>query len=84
MSEWQPIETAPKDGEVLLLTPEGVDIGEWKEACGPSIDDPGHDAGWVGMRYAVPGVTGVHAKSLYFSEPIAQPTHWMPLPEAPK
>lgn len=82
--EWRDIDTAPKNGtELLLLTSEGVDIGQWNEAWGPSIDDPGHDAGWIGVRWAFPGCTRVRKESDYYSESMAQPTHWQPLPPAP-
>lgn len=70
MSEWQPIETAPKDGtRVLLGRAEWVEIGRWLAnsrayrgaPLGTWMDDAdnggpeGHD--W--------------------------PTHWMPLPPPP-
>ncbi len=81
---WQPIATAPKDGtEVLLWTPEGVDVGEWTEQWGPCPDDPGNDGGWIGAKHAQPGCTGVRRESHYWREAVAQPTHWMPIPEAP-
>lgn len=71
--EWQPIETAPKDGRSLLLgggnicvgddhkgMPVGVLQGEWSNA---------EKIWWVGT---------INGKSLH-----VKPTHWMPLPEPP-
>lgn len=67
MSEWQPIETAPKDGSELLLYHRawGTLRGKWR--------DTGLEFGeqWTGV-YMMPGLT---AKD--------QPTHWMPLPDPP-
>ena len=72
--QWQPIETAPKDGtEVLLYQPRGafkpwkgrirdwaVNIGYWHQPGNP--EHPGY---WMGNRQM-------------------RPTHWMPLPEPPR
>lgn len=76
---WQPIETAPKDGTVVLLfgtwageiagvdDAKTVDIGYWR---GGSSDYDGDD--WWRLS------TG-DAYSCWM-----KPTHWMPLPEPPK
>lgn len=71
--EWQPIETAPKDGsDVLLYFPlEGlkgwsrVVICHWRTIG----DERGH---WVWQDRAVRGYSDAY-----------KPTHWMPLPEPP-
>ena len=76
MSDWQPIETAPKDGTVILLYrfTDPVKLGfpiytrfqAWDYAVGYYTSDKERaPTGWV-------------------SPPIANPTHWMPLPEPPK
>ena len=31
MSNWQPIETAPKDREILIARPESVKIAKWDD-----------------------------------------------------
>jgi len=56
--DWQPIETAPRDGtELLLVDPTGRrEVGFWSRE---------------GLRWSV-----------FYA--VAQPTHWMPLPEAPR
>lgn len=72
MSEWQPIETAPKDGrDILVWMPLGdgrgnptVAVVDWYVANGESH--------W---RIAE-GVFGPLALDF-------PPTHWMPLPEPP-
>ena len=75
MTEWQPIETAPRDGTRILAflpgtnpeddfhAPEDVMIVSWDEHCehgfGWLIDQEENLAAWC------------------------NPTHWMPLPSAP-
>jgi len=72
MSEWQPIETAPKMKVLLLwaatdIAYNGV-ILNWKMATGSWSS--GHEAWiWDGRLLASYEV---------------QPTHWMPLPEPPR
>lgn len=73
MTDWQPIETAPKDGTRILLL--GKEYGEPKVSIGAyqdnkvwsdesSTTDDGY--GWYGHDNWSP-----------------TPTHWMPLPEPP-
>lgn len=67
MNKWMPIETAPKDGSVLLYLPYGLMY------CGRK-------------RY---GQLGEPQQDEFVwrcdsSGRFANPTHWMPLPEAPK
>ena len=79
MSEWQPIETAPKDGRFLLLhVPEGLESGVitigayWKEEERSENGrfSKGHWDGWRGMDADI--------ISSY-----CEPTYWQPLPEPP-
>jgi len=71
--QWQPIETAPKDGtNILLLIDEWAIEGYWRLSKWPSgsprwdvIGLPSHGCGCC-------------------SEPDPEPTHWMPLPDAPE
>lgn len=74
--QWQPIETAPKDGTQVLCCSLGADdrpmifVGHWAHVptMFSSIHiEPGPD-GWA-------WVCGFSA--------ILQPTHWMPLPAPP-
>ena len=71
MTEWQPIETAPKDGTRILLavldsyaTTE-VEIGFWLQRKTKKAK-----SGW--------------RSELYFFDLGLTATHWMPLPEPPK
>lgn len=70
MSEWQPIETAPRDGTEFLaygsyLYPDDKAVTEYIEI----VEWSGHD-GW-------PWLSGseMHAPGVY--------SHWMPLPSPP-
>ena len=74
MSEWQPIETAPKDGDyVLVSNGRGVWVARfkdvyqsgWKPACP-----------WQSMMLNHDHIPSVERKG--------HPTHWMPLPEPPE
>ena len=73
MSEWQPIETAPKDDTLRFLL-------EPKELSGRTR------YGRVSVGYWA--VSRQHIAGGYWSDDslagISQPTHWMPLPEPPK
>jgi hypothetical protein len=71
--EWQPIETAPKDGtKILVFTVHGdIELTEWYEIQYP--------------RY-VEAENGLYRK--VFDEPVTgwngnTPKYWMPLPDAP-
>jgi hypothetical protein len=75
MSEWQPIETAPKDGTVIDLW-----AGQRRPGCFyERIDDPltgeVYGEGWS-QQY----VENTSNSFRVFEDP----THWMPLPEPPQ
>lgn len=72
MSEWRPIETAPKNGESVMVS-DGANVGEsswingrWVQtSCGTSAwEGEGDRGGLADLDIA--------------------PTHWMPLPDPPK
>jgi len=77
MTEWQPIESAPKDGtEILLYRPSDCDwarvvVGLWEDDRYAVKPKPY----W---RHGKQHFTGIREARVY------QPTHWMPLPGAPK
>ena len=69
MSEWQPIETAPKDGtEVFLWTEEkpNIVVAYW---------DTYEGSGW--WRFSESVLSDIAGE-------VENATHWMPLPEPPK
>ena len=92
MSEWRPIETAPKDGTFVLLYVPGERItvkhsdGHTSEAgvsemyaAGRFFD--GLDA-WEGWGEPRPDCWVDFATDVLFAPDT--PTHWAPLPEPPK
>jgi hypothetical protein len=68
VSEWRPIETAPKDETTVLLhcpqswDTEGLRVGWW------------HDGHWYDDESASHPLTDLYG----------EPTHWMPAPPPPK
>lgn len=73
--DWQPIETAPKDGTKILLFQPDVWNSDWNDYEGryePCVETGFYnDCGYpTGYYYPV--------------FPINTPTHWMPLPSPPK
>ena len=69
-SEWQPIETAPRDGKPIL------GWCKWEEAAAVVY---WHAAYRGSERWWNLLVCGSHAEDGEWT-----PTHWMPLPEPPK
>ncbi len=77
MSEWQPIETAPKDGGSVLLFIDRTAIeGQW--------DNETRADGYVygDGKWVVDSLPSHGCGCCSYDNP--EPTHWMPLPEAPK
>ena len=74
--EWQPIETAPKDGTKILAHCQPLDIETGKPMSFSYTNvvwwrrDKFKDSFWH-WRHAL-------------NDSAAEPTHWMPLPEPPK
>lgn len=79
MTDWQPIETAPKDGTAIWLWYDGAACIGYGEPA--SILEP--ETVWIlktGFRRhegRVDDVYGCYAHHVH-------PTHWMPLPDPPK
>ena len=72
MTEWQPIETAPKDG-VTILTQHRDDLFPQCAFC--------IDGEWLRQTEGPEDVVGLGSGKW---EPLYRPpTHWMPLPEPP-
>lgn len=71
MSEWQPIETAPKDTEVLVWDPSQGCVYIARQT-------PFYNTPFEGVRCLL----GHHWET--GEGGYGTPTHWMPLPEPPK
>ncbi len=79
MSDWQPIETAPKDGSTILLCVSnserepvivtGLWVTEAMDWSGWPITEPTWREVWCHFQLASDG---------------DNPTHWMPLPTPPQ
>lgn len=76
-TEWQPIETAPKDGTEVLMAvklrggiPGKMLVGHWQPAGCCIEDHPPINDGW----YFWNG---------HMFDVASKPTHWMPLPPLP-
>lgn len=83
---WQPIETAPRDGTfVMLHVPHGqietgpVTIGGYWKADERDPNGRFRKGEWAKANFS--GWLGCDAD---YRESWCEPTHWMPLPEAPK
>ena len=70
MSEWQPIETAPKDGRHIL-------IWDWEGLASIVEIYWAKDSDWEGWVYAEELLAEACPE-------VDDPTHWQPVPEPPK
>lgn len=68
---WQPIETAPKDVYVRLLSSECEDVGRWQDDRYCILGAPQGSFG--------PGFVDETNHLPMYAE--FEPTHWQPLPE---
>lgn len=76
--DWQPIETAPMDGEVVLLhKPDERMVGPYI-VTGYWGEYPGSGECWI-----VAGGNPLGYFSPTTQTPQGYPTHWMPLPPPP-
>ncbi len=73
--QWQPMDSAPKDGTRLLLATRsfGIDVGSWKKDYNSSKGDK---ADWYN-EWGDDFSTGSYYCPL-------SPTRWQPLPQPPK
>lgn len=78
MSEWQPIETAPKDGTPILVW---ADAYGWRSVFA-RVNAAFYEGAWR-MYGPILGEPTTQNKSRQWLGEV-QPTHWMPLPEGPK
>ena len=69
MSEWQPIESAPKDGTEVILFGDA----KWPQGVVPAYGDV---SDCVSTGYFSGGIW-------QFMGRIGKPTHWQPLPAPP-
>lgn len=84
LEAWQPIETAPKTGRTLLLGYPNV-LGKWRTVRGQWMSEAYIAENWEEPDDAETGwyETSAEADDVPNCWPIT-PTHWMPLPIAPK
>ncbi len=78
--QWQPIETAPKDGTAILLT-NGKDVaeGHWYFEEGGTTEHRDLDGRYIGQTDS----DGYDGWMDWDGGMQPDPTHWMPLPSAP-
>jgi Protein of unknown function (DUF551) len=72
MSEWQPIETAPKDGTRILIFDQNIYIASWSDEV--QFGQFEFRPGW--QIFDVDG-------DQFYSVASEHPTHWMSLPAPP-
>lgn len=72
MTEWQTIDTAPKDGRQILL------YGQWYGEINKLDENMSiYLAEYIYDEWSVVGGD-------YYASNVVNPTHWMPSPEPPK
>lgn len=84
MTEWQPIETAPRDGTEII----GIFSNDYGDQPKPTVYGPWTIAFRNGAWWASwDDASVIEAEGYWgcdFKGAPIDPTHWMPLPEPPK
>lgn len=88
MSEWKPIDSAPKDGTQIL----GYGLAEWQSGGDSKVEaDPARSKlHTLVIFWDAPQEWEYRTQGRWLSvsnnpyNDVVSPTHWMPLPEAPK
>lgn len=81
MNEWQPIDTAPKDGtRILLANPNGIYLGYWNPEFESEWDEINQCSIPVG-QWTDDTIRSFSYEELQVLENL---THWMLLPDPPK
>lgn len=75
MTDWQPIETAPRDGARVLIYPGA------EEPMSVGYFDAGWKKRWLSLEGEVWGGCDCCGSGCTHAD--ASPTHWMPLPQPP-
>ena len=77
--DWQPIETAPKDGTRVLLSGDGiVGFGAWVKDVGKTLVADPDKPYWEPYDNSYWDIDFTNDKDWFLA------AHWMPLPEPPK
>lgn len=80
MSKWQPIETVPRDGTIILIT-NGRSVMAAYWSLGVRVYG---GAGFgINAEYAWAFLDETNGLNGFKAEGKHSPTHWMPLPEPP-
>ena len=81
--EWQPIETAPNDGMIVVYCPPEDAKFEFFEGEGTEmVDDP--KPAFVGCAQWCEDECEFAIFSFFWPGDLSQPTHWMPIPDPPE
>lgn len=80
MSQWQPIETAPKDGRAIWLWSDGEAFLGY---CEPANHLWRHNDTWTLKASWTQRESDMPDEIYGCNVTDAKPTHWMPLPDAP-
>jgi hypothetical protein len=68
---WQPIETAPKDGTRVLVYNGDIYVAAWEDSS-------------MSLKIKKGWVYACVATNWNYYEVVYEPTHWMPLPNSPE
>jgi len=85
MTDWQPIETAPKDGTRIIVYSNGPSFSgafknRWNDENIPWVGEVKWREGWYNEKINGWMIANCDEEYGYFVEA----THWMELPEFPK